>query len=86
MKTTSNRTGGRSSDIRRGDAQPELPLEPLKDAIREALAREFGKPDGPVSVEPAAPVGGIDEIPPMPVRRLQNYVYCPRLFCQNQCP
>jgi len=81
VKTTStNRTGGRSSDVRRGDVQPELPLEPLKDAIRETLARELGKPDGPVVTEPAVPVVEIDEIPPMPVRRLQNYVYCPRLF------
>lgn len=78
MKTTSFRSKERTPDTRRGGAQPELPLEPFQDSIRETLARELGTP--PVPAEPAPPMAEPSDIPPMPVRRLQNYVYCPRLF------
>ncbi|MCX6969225.1 MAG: CRISPR-associated endonuclease Cas1 [Verrucomicrobia bacterium] len=60
--------------------QPELPLEPFREAIRDVLARELGRPDLTVAVESSQPVAEVADIPPMPVRRLQNYVYCPRLF------
>ena len=60
--------------------QPELPLEAFQPAIREALARELGEVAVPSLAERGLPVEDITGTPPMPVRRLQNYVYCPRLF------
>ena len=44
---------------------PDSPLEPFKEEIQMVLERDLAPAEQP---------------PPMPVRRLQNFVYCPRLF------
>lgn len=80
MKTTAHRTKSRGSGIRRREEQAELPLEQFRDAIRETLARELSKPEVPVATEPVSQIVEATDIPPMPVRRLQNFAYCPRLF------
>jgi CRISPR-associated protein Cas1 len=75
----------------RDPAQVELPLDPLQQQIREALSAELG---GTVALQPEVlapkevpvalceppPALPTEPAPLMPVRRLQNYAYCPRLF------
>ncbi len=63
------RVSGRGPDSR----QPELALTGLDQKIHETLRREL--PPAETKIFPGA------EPPPlMPVRRLHNYAYCPRLF------
>lgn len=66
--------------VRRNESQGELPLAEFQEAIRETLAREIGNADMPTVVAQSVPTVEVIDIPPMPVRRLQNFVYCPRLF------
>jgi len=75
----------------RDPAQVELPLDPLQQQIHEVLSAELG---ATVSLQPEVlapkevpavlpePSTALPEEPAplMPVRRLQNYAYCPRLF------
>ncbi len=75
----------------RDPAQVELPLDALQQQIHDVLSAELGAPvalqpevlvpkEMPVALcePPTAPPE--EPAPLMPVRRLQNYAYCPRLF------
>ncbi|MEP6671594.1 MAG: CRISPR-associated endonuclease Cas1 [Chthoniobacter sp.] len=75
----------------RDPAQEELPLDAIQQKIHAALAATLAAPvtpqaeavaplDAPVSLCEPPPVLPEEPAPLMPVRRLQNYAYCPRLF------
>src|SRR5580692_9763996 len=75
----------------RDPAQAELPLSALDQQIHGALSAELGaavslQPQVLAPTEAPAPqcdpprVIPADPAPLMPVRRLHNYAYCPRLF------
>lgn len=67
-----------------------MPLESIQQKIHAALAATLAAPitqteaiaplEAPVSLCEAPPVLPEEPAPLMPVRRLQNYAYCPRLF------
>ncbi len=65
----SGRISSRTSDPR----QPELPLTKWDQKIHETLRRELPPAE-------AKTLPGAEPQPPLPVRRLHNYAYCPRLF------
>lgn len=91
-RRSSSKRGARSGRERvRDPAQVELPLDPLQQQIHEVLSAELGtavtldpevaapkEVPVPLCEPPAAPPE--EPAPLMPVRRLQNYAYCPRLF------
>lgn len=64
-----SRVSNRSPDPR----QPELPLTELDEKIHETLRRELAPAEAKI-------LPGAEPQPPLPVRRLHNYAYCPRLF------
>lgn len=83
-----NRATGKRRNTARNSAQAELSLDALKEKIDETLQTKLGASLATVT-EPATEVAAIPapspaiaaEPPPiLPVRRLQNYAYCPRLF------
>lgn len=83
QRWTSSRAGsckaGRSPDVR----QPELDLGQLDKTIRETMERGVAEWKAREESQPApeaSPAADPDGLPPMPVRRLQNYAYCPRQF------
>lgn len=94
-RRSSQNRGARGGRGRQRDpAQEELPLTSLKAQIHGALDAALGgggsaqdevlarQEDAPLAC-PASPVPAeivVEPAPLMPVRRLQNYVYCPRLF------
>jgi CRISPR-associated protein Cas1 len=84
-----NRATGRRRNTARNSAQTELSLDALKEKIDETLQTKLGGASLETVTEPAidvvavpAPSPAIPAEPPpiLPVRRLQNYAYCPRLF------
>ncbi len=87
MKLSGSGTGrspsssGLSEKSRLSDASlPELDPGKLDETIRGTMALRFEewkvKGNTPIVPLPENPA----ELPPMPVRRLQNYAYCPRQF------
>jgi len=83
ISNRSRRIGRDAAD----SSQAELPLAALQPQIHDALEKALGQ-----TPEIAAPGGNIaaplraenlreaEPPPPMPVRRLQNYAFCPRQF------
>lgn len=69
----------RSSGDRCLESETELPLAEFTGVIQETLSRELGRTETPLPAE-AFLLADATDMPPMPVRRLQNFVYCPRLF------
>ncbi len=90
-RSSQKRSARPGRERERDPAQVELPLNALQKQIHEVLSAELG---GTVSRQPEAlaskevPVAlceppsalATEPAPLMPVRRLQNYAYCPRLF------
>lgn len=63
--------------------QPELDLGKLDETIRATMARgleEWKTREESRPTPQAASDTNSSDLPPMPVRRLQNYAYCPRQF------
>lgn len=79
MKSRPYRTMKQNRRDRGLESQPERPLAGIQDTIQETLARELGQAEVPAPLARSMPVDAAS-MPPMPVRRLQNFVYCPRLF------
>lgn len=91
-RSSSQKRGARPGRTREvNPAQEELPLDAVQQKIHEVLAVTLGAPR---PLEPASHASDVapdspselqivlpeEPAPLMPVRRLQNYAYCPRLF------
>jgi CRISP-associated protein Cas1 len=77
-----------SRSVTPDSTQPELPLAALKEKVVAAMGAAL-RPECDPGVRHVGATGAQAESlchataelpPPMPVRRLQNYAYCPRLF------